>query len=43
MYLIKPKLSNRIKTISIENCKVKINDNHEIEKNFQWNKFKKYI
>ena len=32
MYLIKPKLSNRIKTISIENCKVKINDNHEIEK-----------
>ena len=32
MYLIKPKLSNRIKTISIENCIVKINDNNEIEK-----------
>jgi hypothetical protein len=32
MYLIKPKLSNSIKTISIENCVVKINDNHEIEK-----------
>ena len=32
MYLIKPKLSNRIKTISIENCTVKINDNNEIEK-----------
>ena len=34
MYLIKPKLSNRIKTISIENCIVKINDNNEIEKKF---------
>jgi hypothetical protein len=32
MYLTKPKLSNRIKTISIENCIVKINDNNEIEK-----------
>jgi hypothetical protein len=34
MYLIKPKLSNRIKNISIENCNVKINDNNEIEKKF---------
>ena len=32
MYLIKPNLSNSIKTISIENCVVKINDNDEIEK-----------
>jgi uncharacterized membrane protein len=32
MYIIKPNLSNSIKTISIENCVVKINDNHEIEK-----------
>ena len=34
MYLIKPKLSNRIKDISIENCTVKINDDNEIEKRF---------
>ena len=34
MYLIKPKLTNRMKNISIENCIVKINDNNETEKKF---------
>lgn len=32
MYLTKPKITNRIKNISIENCTVKINDNNEVEK-----------